>query len=489
MKKSKFINLFRTLSEDDFLAFRKHLKRLHASSDIAITVFEYIRKCHAGFQDEKKLEIGYAYRKIFKEPLEANPKKRIKLLNALSDLHLCLKEFLLLNKSKDKSFESSVLWLKVLQEQELDAEFSRSAKNLQLELGKRPRRSPIDYEEGMMANYIYYNHLIHGNSSPDSTSLQQYANNLDLFYMLSRLKASCEMLNLNNLLSLDFDTSIPHLALAMIDNLQNPTEHPLLMIYRSIYQLIADHHDKSYIEAGALLNENAEKIDPSELHVIISYLHNHAASQIRQGKEEYWEKTHQLNILGLKYGVFVDNGIMSPTQFNNIINVASKVKAFDWATPFVKAQKHCLHPENREHTTQVANALISFEKGNFKTSLHTLEGIGFNNIHEAIRLKTLMVRCYYELHKDEDKIFNYCASFEVYLFRHRKSNKEPVEATLNFIRNTKLLLQRKTPKEKLLHKIENTSPVYFKGWLLEKAADYKAEFAVHKYNKRTAKQF
>jgi hypothetical protein len=171
---------------------------------------------------------------------------------------------------------------------------------------------------------------------------------------------------------------------------------------------------------------------------------------------------------------------MSPTQFNNIINVACKVNAFDWATTFVKAQNHCLHPENREHTTQVAYALISFEKGHFKASLQTLEGMRFNNIHQAIRLKTLMIRCYFELKEDEDKILNYCASFEVYLFRHRKSNKESVKATLNFVRNIKLLIQKKISKEKLLHKIEDTSPIYFKSWLLEKAADYIAEFATHK---------
>jgi len=472
MKNSKFFTLLRSLDQDEFYTFGKYLKRLHGGEDIALSVFNYAKRLFPGFEDEEKLKIACACRKIFKEAVDANSYNRKKLLNALSDLHLWLKEFLLLEKVKNESFESRVLWMVILKERGLDPEFSRCAARLQADVGTMTKAGVPDYMKGMVSNYFFYYHLAHNKLSTDINALQDCGNDLDLFYAVCRLKVACEMANRKNQLSLEFNLE----ALPAVIGLSNAaffSDHPLLQLYRNDYELIAHRQDHRYSEIETMVATNVHKIEPEELHTILSYLHNYAIAQIRQGNEAYWNMTHQLNKFGVEHGVFTKGGEMSPTQFNNMVNAACRAKDFVWVSSFIDAHQKNLRESVRSDTVLLAEAIVLFEKNKYREALQRLKEVEFTDLHYAIRSKSLIIRSYYELPDSAVDIVGLCIAFESYLKRNRKPKQVAVEATINFIRIVKMLCREKATKEDIVREIEVTTPIYFKAWLLEKAAAYK----------------
>jgi hypothetical protein len=106
MKNLKFFALMRTLEKEEVSHFQKYLKQLHGGEDIALQVFAYARKYYTHKKHEKKLDIAYAYQKIFGEEITENTRK--KMLNTLSDLYLWLKDFLLSEKMRQDAFERQV---------------------------------------------------------------------------------------------------------------------------------------------------------------------------------------------------------------------------------------------------------------------------------------------------------------------------------------------------------------------------------------------
>jgi hypothetical protein len=273
MQDSKFFALLRTLDKEELMAFEKQVKKLHSEEAITLSVFMYIKKYFPDLRDEKKLDIAFAYRKIFGEDIEATNYNRKKLLNALSDLNVWLRDFLLEEELKKDSFDVQSLWLRVLQKRKMKTEFIKNASILQQEIESFPKKAITDYMKGMNINYWFYNQYTHDNTSPDINALKRCGNDLDLYYAITRLKVACEMANLNNLFSLEFDMNIMPLIIELSKK-HLTDEHPLLLLYLELYQLITARQDDSYAQIVKMLTESVEKINSDELHAILSHLYN-----------------------------------------------------------------------------------------------------------------------------------------------------------------------------------------------------------------------
>ena len=472
MRKRKFIQLAGTLNKDKMAAFSKHLKRLHCNDTVALAVFDHIRKLHPFLAEEPKLEINHAYKKIFKAPLDGNKANRTKMLNALSDLHLWLKEFLLLEKIKSDAFESRTLWMSTLKELGLNDEYARKAAALQAMVEKMPKANIEDYMKGMAANYFFYYHLTHDKQKLDIQALSNCGSDLDLFYAVSRLKIACEMVNRQSLLSQPPSLEVLP-AIIELSKAKSISGHPLLVLYHKVYDLISSQEDLLFAELEHLLRENSKRVAPEELHTILSYLHNYAAAQIRRGDEKYWGMAHRLNVFAAENGVLEKSGQISSSQFNNIVNAACLCKDLKWAISFIKKYKPLLPDSIRKDTVALADALVLFEKKEYRNAVHKLADAAFTDLHHAIRSKSLILRSHYEMNDENFDVDESCAAFEIFLKRQQKPNRAAVAATLNFVKIVKKLKRQSQDKQRIINEIENTNPLYFRPWLLEKAAEYK----------------
>lgn len=471
MYTSKFYTLLATLQDAEVAAFHKYLKHVHAKKDLALPLFEYFRKVYKRPDAEKKLEIAYAYRKIYDTEIGDNRKTT---LNTVSDLYRWLKEFLLWEKVKSKSFESKILWLTVLKERGLKTEFSSQIESLRIEVESNPKKQALDYLKNLVVQHIAYFGNPEERQSLDDQDFRHYLDELEVYGTASKLKAACEMLNAKNLRPSDF---VPSEWLDRMQKtaLQIPENEPLLLLYQEVCQLIATQDDLIFKRIEKQISEQAENIAPNELNEILLYLINYGSLKVRKGDEAVWTRIHSLNRLGVKYNIFLNKGEMSGARFQNIVNAACKVKDFVWIKSFISTQSDNLESGVRPELVALANAMVAFEKKEFKSVVKALGKTPLRDIHIQIRTKSMLLISYFELGYDEAEMLSFCTNFELLLKRNRKPLAGAVQGTINFILIVKILIYKKMARQQVINQIEHTNMLYFRPWLLEKADNYKTK--------------
>jgi len=472
MEDNKFLSALRTLDMQELDAFRKYLEGNYGRQKIALAVFKYLKPFYPGFRDEKKLDIAYAYRKIFNADIHEYAYNRTKLLNALSDLNLWLNEFWVWNKARDGSLESQALWLMITKERGLKNEYNKQYKLIREQLAASEKTSVTDLLTGLLANYFFYYSPLEKKSGPDIPALAQCASDLDNYFAVARLKIACEMANLNLRLNPDFQQD----GQAVVQDLLNwphVAEHPLYQIYKEMYALTVEGNDDAFASIDAWVNNNHKKIGKEDLHIALSYIHNYAALQLRSGRLEYVPIIHRLNVFALEHGFFQRVGGISPTQFCNIVNVACNQHDFEWADHFIATCNMFLDQAQRADTVILSKAIALFEKKQYEETLNSLFGVDFSDIEFAIRAKSLVLRCYFELRRSNSQFESYYQAFETFLYRKQITRPLVVKSTLNFIHLLKSMYDRNITRDKLMRKINSAKDLYLREWLLEKARQYK----------------
>ncbi len=469
MHNSKFVTLLGTLDKKEVALFFKYLKQNHGKQHIALLVFEYIRKHYPNFQGNKKLDIEYAHQKIFLSDIAADDYNRTRMLNALSDLHLWLKDFLLAVRAQGAGFEGRLLWLRILWERGLKEEFSRLAAQLFAEKELAEKKESSDYLEALIANYVQFQNLSLAERAPDIPGLALCLQQMKHYMELQQLQMACFVKNLNDLLPPKKTEGKP--------DIDQPTP-TLLLLYREIHGMLTTEDEAHFNILENEFMDCADKLSPGELFVVVRYLHNYVAAQLRKGKEvAYINRIHALNQLGLEKGIFDAEGEISAQSFNNIVSTACGAKDLPWAGKFVKTHSRFLSSEIAEDTRLMAEASIFFEKGAFNDALEKLKAVNYDKPLLVLRARSLALRCLYELKKDVNDVLDYCTSFELQLRANKTPQIDAVDATIHFIRFVKKLVLEKIEKPVLEAQIHKEQNVYFKQWLLQKVQKYKARYA------------
>lgn len=479
MPNLSFLTLFRTLDSNETRAFRRYLKRMHSNNTVALEVFEFIRK-HPGAAN---LEVPALCHKLYRNRSAATRKN---LLNTLSDLYQWLKTFLLHTKATDKSPESRLLWLSVLKQKKLHTEFSKNARALVQETNAAPRKSMLDYLQSMTVHHYAFYGLSQMQELPEPAAVQKNLQELEYYNQAVRLRLGCLSMHFHKMQPTDSGIWSP--ALARITGTPAPADdQPLLQLYRLLAKLIESDNADDFIRMEAALAAHAAQIDPAELDEILLYLFNYASAKVRVGESpEDWKRIHQLNLLAIKHGVFLQKGVLPGAQLLNIVNAASRAREFSWAENFIQKFRSRLPADSRKHTVLVAKAIVNNETGNFSAVVKSLENVDMKDIHLYIRSKALLLLSYFELGIDTEKIFDLCANFELYLRRHRNELPKAVQGTHNFVRIYKMLVGQRAAEAKIRVQIDQTELLYFRSWLNEKLQHYEAKLAVRRKNPRTA---
>ncbi len=476
MEKSKFFTLLRTLKAPEIPSFQKYLKQMHGGDEVAQRVFDYIRKFYPHFEKEPKLELTYAYRKIYKPATSMAEKDLVKssknLSNKLSELHLWLKDFLLVEKAHREDLEGQALWLRVLEERGLQSEHAKLAASHYLQTQAAPQKTTHDYLLELAASYAHYDHL--PLTKPAVYDMQQCLTTLETGAEIVSLKMRCRMANINRQPAL---TKADNLNLVPASEKPDPEvlqEDALLLLYRELYQLIESEELEHYEHIVSLLAESADVLNPDELHGIFGYLQNFVSIQMRKDKQDvYLQKSHELNIFGLQHHIFTRQSGMHKRQFANIVNVACSANDFVWAEDFI-TDKIALLPDNgREEIKRLCRAMIHMFKKEFEQVKPLLSGLEFDDPHMNIRVRAMTIQLYIEQKADNYICLDHCENFRLMLIRHQKPSSGSVDAAFAFVRLVKVLLQENVTRQELLERVEKEPVLFMRSWLKEKAEQYK----------------
>ena len=466
MQKSKFIRLLETLDKKECKEFEHYLQGLHQKQATAIKIFDYIQKRHPNYEtlesDKKKI-----LSKVF--PGQDQAAKY--LSNSLHDLFRILNDFLLWKKITRKSSSRNFLLLEVYRERKIENLFLAQLKENFKQLQKEKKGDWFYLKELSLHHFRFFNGYRHKLKNPIK-ALQQCIDSLDLFFLLTKLKYSCEFFNQSNILKdqNDYQFILPLPLNNTIDQKKLPV---LFSLYRKMLQLITKGKEEDFDHLMKSFYQNLDKISRNDKANIAGYLINYAISKVRMGQMQFRKNIFSLYQTSLDEKLIIEDGIISTTAFINIVIAGCKLKEFDWLKTFLKNYGSNLNRSSRQDVVKLSQAYILFEKKQFEKVIDLFQLVNSNTMDINFRAKSLKLRCYYEYFGQEEITIQYIKSFENYLNRHKKSHPKSIKAYRNSLKFLKVLFRKKYDSEDLKQKIKDSQNIYFKDWLLEKVEEVK----------------
>ncbi|MEM1322347.1 MAG: hypothetical protein AAGG75_18940, partial [Bacteroidota bacterium] len=424
-------------------------------------LFNYIKEFHPYYSSDK-LDKAYAFKRIFKGESYNNKK----LMDTLSDLHISIKEFLLVQEIKKESIERDFLFLQILKDRNLEKLYLKQIGQSKTKLNENIKQDLWNYLDLMKLHHLNY-FLPNNKLSPEQDSIKKAMKNMDLFYTATKLLYSSELYSRKNILA--ESNQIPLLEATLTFTQQQGTTIPLLhQIYSHTLLLIKDKNVQSYSFLKSILLNKPKVLQEQEQKIILTYLLNYAVGCVRQGKTIYLKEIFNLNKVGVEHRLLIENGNISFTRFNNIVDAACKLKEFDWVHDFIKDWSIYLNQDIREGTVKIAKAIIKFENEEYESVIKALKDENYSIIDHALRAKWLLLCSYYEVFGNSSIVLNYARAFEVYLKRSRINSTELAIGSANLIKFVKKLAYGKTSKDTLYHEVSTTEFIFFKSWLIRK---------------------
>ncbi|MEZ4776716.1 MAG: hypothetical protein R3D00_26305 [Bacteroidia bacterium] len=306
--------------------------------------------------------------------------------------------------------------------------------------------------------------------------------NLDAFYMLSKMRYSTELRNRQNILSEEHD-------ILLLDEIQKlVAEHPdfasnkVFEVYRDMLQLMENPDNEAIF---LRLEENFTKslvlFSPAYQSSMIRYLINITIQLYNNGKEKYLLKQFNLYQLGLEKELLLDDGYLPDSTFLNIIVSATVLKELEWTRLFISQFCEKISGEIQADAIRLGTAYLRFAEMNFRDSNDLLRQIETQEIPYQLRIRSLSLRNHFEVFLTDDSYYelvNYEAkAFDKFLRRDDRLLDTRIEAYLEFISFIQKMAYLKTnfqwttlSRERLEKKLKGKKRIIAKQWLLEKIA-------------------
>ena len=272
----------------------------------------------------------------------------------------------------------------------------------------------------------------------------------------------------------EFRLNIDLYLVSFIDDYVNQNKNiinPVVIIYYNIFMLSYRKEQSYYIKLLELKREYLHILDDHGKHRIFEALGNYCINRYQQGDINYYKDAFRLINDEIKSGVRFNRKEFSEIFFTNKVEIAAKLKEYNWAENFIRHYSDRLSPAQREDIINFSYSIIEFEKKNYTASMKYLSKINFDNPILKFRVRNYMLLNYFELNY-YDSAYSLIDSYTHLLKKDDKvetSRKERYTIFLNFCQ--KLLGMKSGYKEiekEILKKDIEKNSVFMKQWLLEK---------------------
>ena len=169
--------------------------------------------------------------------------------------------------------------------------------------------------------------------------------------------------------------------------------------------------------------------------------------------------------------LILDNQIVAPSHFSNIINLACNVGKDEWAEDFIKKWSKFLEPDSLESALDLGNAQIAFARKEFDQVLDILRSTDSNDPFNHLLIRMLRLASYYEKEKgDINFILDNSRAFDAFLVRSKIMNQQMKYGAKNLSSYIRKLVNRKETESKidLYESLKHCDSIYFRWWLEQK---------------------
>ncbi|MEM1356568.1 MAG: hypothetical protein AAGF89_00110 [Bacteroidota bacterium] len=304
----------------------------------------------------------------------------------------------------------------------------------------------------------------------ETPRFQEIADTLDVTYLIEKLQASWNMLFHQKVYRTQFKVRFLDEVVHYVQQL-DLDKYPVLAIHYYGYRGLTeeDEHGENIARLRDKVSQYGDLLNDKDLRYVYLMAINLCIANANRGRDSYVRESFEWYRLGLEKDVISEDGLMTRATYLNVVNNALKLKEYDWTHNFIEQYTHQLEEDIRENTEYFARARLGYELKDYNTAMPLLVQVDFKHPVYNILAKTLLLKIYYEL--DEfDALDSQVDSMTTYIRRkelsdlHRNNFNSVARLTRQLSRLNPLDKQK---KEVLRKRIEETSPLTEKKWLLE----------------------
>jgi len=417
VESSKLVSLLKHFASDEWKAFHRFVQSIYFNRrPKLVELLALLKKAHPNW-NPKKIAKPYIYEKLF--PNEKYTEHRIvELMNALIKL---LEQFWLVNKEAETTEKFRNLALAYHQHgfaNYRDICLDKSLKALQ-----KDRMDAESFHNNLFCFQLEKHHIIEAEGKRNQEpNLQALHHQFDAYYLCTKLKYYCKVLNYQNFRSHQYQ-------IRMIDEVLKEAAQPIYkdmpsiqIYYHGVFTLLSLDNEKNFQALKTLLAQNTITFSINELQNIFVLARNFCIKNLNRGKQAYIKETLNLYKIEIAENIILEDGKVPDADCRNIIKLALLVQDVDWALSFLKEFK----PKITEEVYTLSLANVYFQQQKYEAVLELLLNVNFKEVLLELSARGLILKTYFQLCRTthnfeyEDKLEAYIESFKVFLNRKKE---------------------------------------------------------------------
>lgn len=469
MKQSKTAVLLASFSPPDLHRFRRYLNAsLFNENSILVKLFDLLVQ-EVIPPDGKIGEKEELWAALFSN----TPYHDQTLRRLLSDLTGQALDFRAWMAFRNEPFHETAALLPTLTDPSLRKHFDGVVRQFELALKGETFHSPSAHYYQFLAHRSRHLQLEASAKKPDTLEYLEAADfQLDCFYFTQKLKHLCDALSYRNTLALN--ASLEEITgLASYLQSSSYAEVPLIKAYLlTLFMLQHPEQETFFHDLKSLLHNQGAHFEKKERHTLFIHLMNFCIdTKINTGRTDYFAELFDLYKVALDKEIILDEGLMDPFHYKNIITVGLRVKAFEWTERFIHDYTPLLPFSHQANALTYNLAKVYFQQGHYQKVIEQLREVEYQDLVYALGAKLMLLKTYFEL-GEFLALDSLSDSFRIFLQRHKRISREVKQQYLNVIRFVKKLSNvapgDKRAIEKIRTQVDQCKALADKGWILEK---------------------
>lgn len=479
MEQSKIVQYIFEFSPSDREKFTQFIHSPYFNQhDKTIELYDIILN-----QSQKK-RVNLDKEKVFAKLYPGESFNQQKLHDLQSNLKKLLNRFYASQFLEENPVFSNLLTLETAYKRNQFDFLKNRANQLQKDLDKSPSKDEMYYyAKYRMHNIIgYYGGTFVNRNKSDA--LQAMLNNLDRYYILEKLKNSCQTYAHHILINAQYDWAFLDDMLTYLETHADKfkTDYSIVL-YRTILLSLRDYeNEQHYQDLNNLLDHHLDRYNEDEQIDLFTFSYNYCILRINRGHSSYQEKLFHLYEQGLDTELVFQHGVITEWNYKNIATLGAKLKKFKWTEDFITKYKEYLPKQHRENVYNYNLAYLYYSKGNYEKVLDHLLHVQYTDIKYHLSSSYLLVRTYHKLGNTE-ALLSLLDTFRLFVMRNKQMTGSQKKEYINFIRLAKKLVvlkhefhiyskaEREKKFEKLRQQIQATEPLINRLWLLEECVE------------------
>ncbi|NNF01467.1 MAG: hypothetical protein HKN22_02165 [Bacteroidia bacterium] len=392
---NKLIILLQNLDKRELSELNKFIHSpYHNRHERVIALYDHLRK---GLRKEPfDLDKDTLFSYIFPDEKYSDSKLR-HLFSYLLDV---IESYLEIKALESDHFERKIKLLRAYRRKKLYKHFDNTRVLLEKYDSKHSKRDlEYHFQQYQLSTEVY--DQVASSTRSEQINLQELTDNLDIFYIASKLKIACHVLMFKNLFKKEHEMLLFEHVLKLVEE-RKLYSIPIVGIYYHTYMtLTRPQEEKYFFELKQQLSDNADKFTKDETRDIHLLAINYCIRKLNDGHDRYLEEVFTLYRVALNNEALLIEGKLSPYTYINIASASLKLFNYDWAEDFINKYRDQLNTNDVESFYTYAKAQWLFATSRFSEVTDLLLQTDIKDFFAQLQARVLLLKSYFELSEFE----------------------------------------------------------------------------------------